>query len=160
MLRIWWTLYRGLNKNLKEEDRKPRTLPPVSFRKMSPWQSMKRPCLLKKNSSPQFRLINLKASTFLYREGRRKTDQQTGGWSRHNSSPCTRQASGLIVEQKTISSDLSKSYWRFPKRATNHSNILQQAYDWIIWKTGLLLEMQNIGIKGNLYFWIKPFPKW
>ena len=33
---------------------------------------------------------------------------------------------------------------------------LQQAYD-RIWKTGLLLKMQNMGIKGNLYFWIKSF---
>ena len=31
---------------------------------------------------------------------------------------------------------------------------LQQAYD-RIWRTGLLLKMQNMGIKGNLYTWIK-----
>ena len=33
---------------------------------------------------------------------------------------------------------------------------LQQAYD-RIWRTGLLLKMQNMGIKGNLYIWIKSF---
>ena len=33
---------------------------------------------------------------------------------------------------------------------------LQQAYD-RIWRTGLLLKMQNMGIKGKIYTWIKSF---
>ena len=33
---------------------------------------------------------------------------------------------------------------------------LQQAYD-RVWRKGLFLKMQNLGIKGNLYNWIKAF---
>ena len=33
---------------------------------------------------------------------------------------------------------------------------LQQAYD-RVWRKGLFLKMQNLGIKGNLYNWIKSF---
>ena len=33
---------------------------------------------------------------------------------------------------------------------------LQQAYD-RVWRKGLLLKMQNMGIKGNMYTWIKSF---
>ena len=33
---------------------------------------------------------------------------------------------------------------------------LQQAYD-RVWKTGLLMKMQNLGIKSHLYNWIKSF---
>ena len=33
---------------------------------------------------------------------------------------------------------------------------LQQAYDGV-WRTGLFQKMQNMGIKSNIYFWIKSF---
>ena len=33
---------------------------------------------------------------------------------------------------------------------------LQQAYD-RVWRKGLFLKMQNLGIRGKLYFWIKAF---
>ena len=33
---------------------------------------------------------------------------------------------------------------------------LQQAYD-RVWRTGLFQKMQNMGIKSNIYFWIKSF---
>ena len=33
---------------------------------------------------------------------------------------------------------------------------LQQAYD-RVWRKGLLLKLQNMGIKGNMYSWIKSF---